>query len=227
MKHLLFPLLFCVGCSGALVKPEPTRVRSYELGQTQEATTGSPMVRVARAYALPTFTPDQVVEAPPFKIYGEPQEQQPPPTQPGERWVAGKRYSDGGYLLTNAARVREEKTPSIRVRSDGSVSRWVDVGWQDAWPDGARFVPHDAPQVVEGSFEAELVYSGKSGDTIKLVYREYLDGLARPAFTQDLEYDLSESTTIGFKTLVIDVVEATNSSIRFIVQSDGGLPWLG
>ena len=44
----LLLLLSCAACSsGALVKPEPTRVRSYEIGQTQEATTGSAMVRVA------------------------------------------------------------------------------------------------------------------------------------------------------------------------------------
>ena len=177
---------------------------------------------------MPTFTPEQVINSPFYTRHRQPKRKhQSRPIQPGERWVVSSRFRGGGYVITNAERTALDNTPSIHLRPDGSVSGWVDVGSQEAWPDGARFVRHDAPQVVEGSFEAELIYSGKSGDTIKLVYREYLDGLARPAFTQDLEYDLSESKTIAFKTLVIDVLEATNSSIRFIVQSDDGLPWLG
>lgn len=71
---------------------------------------------------------------------------------------------------------------------------------------------------LEGSFKQELVYNGKSKDMLKLQYREYKDDFARAAFYQDLIYDLTESTEIGFRGMLIEVVEATNSYIKFIVK---------
>lgn len=71
----------------------------------------------------------------------------------------------------------------------------------------------------EGSFKQELVYTGKSRENIRFQYREYRDNFARPAFFQDLSYDLSESKDIGFRGMMIEVLEATNSNIKFIVKS--------
>ncbi|WKZ32962.1 MAG: hypothetical protein QY316_00720 [Thermodesulfobacteriota bacterium] len=80
--------------------------------------------------------------------------------------------------------------------------------------------PFKLSKVYEkGSFKSELLYNGKSGDTIKVSYREYKDDLARPSFYQDISYDLSESTEIGFKKMKIEVLKATNSSIEYIVKS--------
>lgn len=72
---------------------------------------------------------------------------------------------------------------------------------------------------LRGSFKQELIYNGKSKDTIKLSYREYKEDWARPAFSQDLTYDLSEGKIIGFRGMRIEVLETTNSNIRFIVLS--------
>lgn len=59
-----------------------------------------------------------------------------------------------------------------------------------------------------------------------MLYREYANDIIRPAFTLDLEYDLEESNTITFRSLEMEVVDATNTSITFVVVDDGGLPWL-
>lgn len=73
----------------------------------------------------------------------------------------------------------------------------------------------------KGSVQKELIYNGKSGSTIKLMYREYVDDLARPSFFQDLSYDLSESKMISYKNVTIEIVEATNTVIRFkILKGD-------
>ena len=69
-------------------------------------------------------------------------------------------------------------------------------------------------------FKKEMVYNGKSGNTLKFIYREYVNDMARPAFNQDLQYDLSESTMIGFKGLRINVVSATNTTIEYKVEQD-------
>lgn len=71
----------------------------------------------------------------------------------------------------------------------------------------------------EGTARKELSYGGRSGDTIRVAYREFKGSLASQAFSQELAYDLSESKTIRFRAAVIDVLEATNDHIRFIVRS--------
>jgi len=38
---------------------------------------------------------------------------------------------------------------------------------------------------VLSSSESELIYSGKAGNIIKIVYREYSNDYARPAFSMD------------------------------------------
>jgi hypothetical protein len=43
--------------------------------------------------------------------------------------------------------------------------------------------------------------------------------MARPAFYQDLNYDLSESKIIGFRDIRIEVIEGTNTDIKFMVKN--------
>ena len=63
----------------------------------------------------------------------------------------------------------------------------------------------------------EFIYNGKVGNAIKFSYREFVDDLARPAFTQDLQYDLTESKVIGFRGLRIEILSATNTKIEYKV----------
>lgn len=70
------------------------------------------------------------------------------------------------------------------------------------------------------SFQQTLIYSGKIGSKINISYRESSGGMARPAFTNAAEYDLSESSTIGYLGAQIEVIEATNQLIRYRVISN-------
>ena len=73
---------------------------------------------------------------------------------------------------------------------------------------------------VLSSSQSELIYSGKSGNVIKVVYREFSNDFARPAFSQELQYDLNETTTIKFKTAVMEIIKASNQEITFkVIQS--------
>ena len=49
------------------------------------------------------------------------------------------------------------------------------------------------------SFQQTLIYSGRVGDKINVGYREFSNNTARPAFNNDVEYDLSSSHIIGYK----------------------------
>ena len=66
----------------------------------------------------------------------------------------------------------------------------------------------------------EFIYNGISNNSTKFIYREYINNLARPAFNQEIQYDLNESKTIGFKGLRIEILNATNSNIKYKILSD-------
>lgn len=70
---------------------------------------------------------------------------------------------------------------------------------------------------AKDSLKKELIYGGLSQKTIAVSYREFSDGTARPAFTQDLKYDLSEGDVIGFRGARFQVLKATNTSIKYKV----------
>lgn len=67
------------------------------------------------------------------------------------------------------------------------------------------------------SFYQTLIYSGRIGNKINVSYREFSNSMARPAFNNDVEYDLSASMQIGYKGAQIEVINADNSSITYRV----------
>ena len=82
------------------------------------------------------------------------------------------------------------------------------------------------PVAQDYTFRITLTYTGKSGSVVKVSYREYAGDLARPAYSLELEYDLDESPSMNFRSLKMEVIEASNESITFVIVDDGGLPWL-
>ena len=61
----------------------------------------------------------------------------------------------------------------------------------------------------------DVTYSGRSGNTVELVYRKFSGDSERPDITTELDFDLSESPQIQYRDLVIEVIEATNTSIKY------------
>jgi len=88
-------------------------------------------------------------------------------------------------------------------------------------PTGYRYEVFTVPISGEAptGFKRELVYQGAAGGTLRLLYREYANDLARPAFSQEATYDLSPSgpTLATFKGAQIEVLEAGNAGIRYRV----------
>jgi hypothetical protein len=62
-----------------------------------------------------------------------------------------------------------------------------------------------------------LIYNGRAGDQVKMLYREFTDDLIRGDFSQEVQYDLREGAEIGFKGARIVIVEATNQKLRYHV----------
>jgi hypothetical protein len=70
------------------------------------------------------------------------------------------------------------------------------------------------------TLRTELLYTGRSGTVIHLLYREYADDIARAAFSQALTYDLALGNVIAFDRFQIRIVDATNQQIAFVVAAD-------
>jgi hypothetical protein len=81
------------------------------------------------------------------------------------------------------------------------------------------YVPKEIIKITPESFRRELIYSGVSQNTVTLVYREFKDSFARPAFTQELKYDLSQNRIIGYKGARFEVLNAGNTEITYKVIS--------
>ena len=71
----------------------------------------------------------------------------------------------------------------------------------------------------QSNFIQELVYSGRADNHLKFIYRELTSDNTNPSFFQEVQYDLSESNIVEFKGLKIEVVEASNTKIRYRLLS--------
>lgn len=120
-----------------------------------------------------------------------------------------KSYAVGRAVTANVGAV-------FLINQKGKVEkikRWVGLfnsptGWQ-------------VDEVYSSDFvRKELVYSGKSGSTIEVAYREYRGGLAAPAFYQSVKYDLNESDVVGFQNFKFQVLDASNSLIKVVILQD-------
>lgn len=71
------------------------------------------------------------------------------------------------------------------------------------------------PVLADDAFQQTLIYNGRVGSKINIGYREFSNNMARPAFNNNVEYDLNESKNIAYKGAEMEVLEATNQYIKF------------
>ena len=74
--------------------------------------------------------------------------------------------------------------------------------------------------IEQDKFQIEVLYQGMSKGEVKISYREFMNGTARPAFTQDVSYELDADGTavIGFKGMRLKVLKATGHSIEYVLE---------
>ena len=109
---------------------------------------------------------------------------------------------------------------------DGNY-KWQSEYVVDDYGLGVDFVPfygqiEEFTQVNLNSptFIQEFIYNGRVDNALKFVYREFSGDYIKPAFTQEIQYDLNSSDIIGFKSLRIKIIEATNTEISYILESN-------
>jgi len=72
--------------------------------------------------------------------------------------------------------------------------------------------------ITSESFRRTLIYSGRVANKLRISYREFNNDMARTAFNTDVEYDLNEGNVIGYAGSKIEVLEATNTKIKYRVM---------
>lgn len=73
----------------------------------------------------------------------------------------------------------------------------------------------------KNKFQRTLIYLGSpEKNRIRLGYREFSSDMARPAFSNDVEYNLARERTIIYKGAVIDIIDATPSKLTYIVKKN-------
>ncbi|MEO6196161.1 MAG: hypothetical protein ABIS20_24330 [Thermoanaerobaculia bacterium] len=79
----------------------------------------------------------------------------------------------------------------------------------------------DAMSGVGHGYRYELLYEGISGNVVAILYREYVNDLARPAFQQDLHYTLEASgpTEVSFRGARIRIYSADNNALKYELLS--------
>lgn len=230
--------LLIVGCAtvektsspapGPTVSDERVVDRSYQLGKEQSVFVGGTLARV-KDYILQKTTRQGAMHASTdFSLFL-------PPIGPTLRVSTKQPIALSGTTIREGAEYRTVKLPGQpyidflitadgRFEGSGINAMGARMGWNYT-PDPISVVlrPDTSTSTISesGYLNFELIYSGVTKDSIRLLYREYTQrDLVRPAFTQDLVYE-RDSSTIRFRTMLIKVLQATGEQLRFVVLEDG------
>jgi hypothetical protein len=199
----------------APLNPKPLVLRNYTIGAQHSANVGEPIFRVQQAREIPTFVTEYD-----YRPRGSRRT-----VERGTQFMAVARDAKGKLRLSN---LTYDPVGRFMVSPEGDHVSFQLAGStpQALTLDQPLFRAVTEVGNQPGAFTAELIYSGVANNIVRAVYREYVDDLARPAFSQELQYDLSGDRVIAYKSIRVRVIEATNSTIRYEVTSDEGLPWL-
>lgn len=203
--------------------------KNYEIGQKLSAYVGQPIIKV-KAYKVDRYKSNYMRASDDFIISG------------GIVTITGNKNTD--YSVIGETTIGEEtytvvSIPSQRrnkggllIKSDGSVhnkvlsingSNVIMVYTFSVSPHDLKFYTSKGEKrIVDADYiNYELIYGGTDGKSLTITYREYTKkDLARPAFYQNLVYQLGQSK-IRFKDNVVEVHKATNEKIVYTVISDG------
>ena len=128
-----------------------------------------------------------------------------------------KEESTGDFRWLLLCKKKGDDALFVRVCGQGLVSL-CHSGLDDYQPDNTpKYQIIQMPTEDENNVKQEFIYNGKVDNSIKFIYREYIDDINRSPFTQNVQYDLDESDIIGFKELRIKIIEASNQTIKYKV----------
>jgi hypothetical protein len=223
-------------------KQHKERSNNYEIGREQVASIGEAVIRVKEFEVFETRTIDSDRVAPDRSFDGVCEFPGPDLRFRGTKDqpfpIAGTTQANNAtYRIIVVARNLSGEPIGVALNADSGVAAGpcahrTLLGWRLVGT--AKFLSAGGPPIfstptritrivgqMAGPDNFELVYLGITRQSMSLLYREYTDqDFARPAFSQTLNYDLSDSDVIAFRKLRIRVIKAGNQDIRYVVTAN-------
>jgi hypothetical protein len=133
--------------------------------------------------------------------------------------VSAEYYLPGGEQEAGIVEKKALADPwkSIMTKKEDTTALCVVTAFNFYVCNTAVFERRSIHVSSQDSFTQTLIYSGKVGNKINIGYREFSANIARPAFNNSVEYDLSESNIIGYKGAQLEIIDATNQGITYKV----------
>lgn len=235
MKKILFASLALIvsGCSSipSIERHSPTisekveRIQSYEIGKLQKSYVGDAIIE--KAYLKYT-----VIGVESYKAIKSVQSKDSRFSIAKNREypiIYEDKEDDSVYIKADFPNM----TWGIKIDRDGRLLDEHPYYHNLVWQNHAMvnvgigsvgeklFIPSESNKELDPeSFKVEIIYLGMDGPNIRAAYREYKDDIARPAFYQDITYNISQSKTIRYKNYKIQVNDATNEYIEYTVIED-------
>lgn len=144
---------------------------------------------------------------------------------PGYYIRSGESLDSGTYSPAkgpNAGRVKKAQGAitlqgSFLYSNDGKTIAVITNFYQAVTADAKGVTRTQQPVVSTEALQRALIYGGKTGTKIKIAFRELWKNITRPSSDAFLEFDLADSKVIEIKGARIEVIEATDKSIRYRV----------
>lgn len=207
---LIASLVFLAGCAVKVtpVISTPTVINTPEIGETVTAQIGDHLLQKGEVVEEEVLNVRSLVDGAFYDIL--------PGSYPQLGYIGpDKLYSGSGVI--KAALADPFVGISARPEEPGRVCVVTGFGARVCYEAVADTSMRASSR--DASFQQTLVYNGRVGNRINVGYREFSNSLARPAFNNNVEYDLSISQTIGYKGALIEVIKADNASITYRVLS--------
>ena len=107
--------------------------------------------------------------------------------------------------------------PGFQISKDGKQAGVVTNYYQAVYGEAEGITRSTRPALSTESIQKALVYGGKTGNKIKLAYRDIWMHIVRPSELQFVEHDLSKSKIVESHGARIEILETTDDSIRYRV----------
>lgn len=134
-----------------------------------------------------------------------------------EYYVPAKDDPNGGKVTQAPGVVTLQE--AFQVSADGQTVGVITNYYQAVRGKAAGITRSTRPSLSTESFQKALVYGGKSGNKIKLGYKEIWMNIVRPSELQFVEYDISKSNMVESHGARVEILKATNDSIRYRIIS--------
>ena len=228
----------CAGLNTVVLEPVRDRSSNIDLNKILVAKVGEPIVYKIDGKYFPVYIANDDI-----RPDGSAGGMKFPIIKFGSEWEPRAALEDGTYVIkslttyrtTNMAGTENETclliNPSTnKVYASCYCGRLNNINRDDpnfvSFPirliQGVTFPDHifkSKRYYTRGSTQIQLIYNGISNNSIKLSYKEYVDTFKNPSQSQDLIFDLKESKDIAIKGINIEVLEATNTQIKYKIIS--------